>query len=106
MEGMEGVLQYILKYGVLMIFILTYLEQLNVPGLASSIIMPAVGVVVAKYNYSFIFIFLISLFASVLGSLTLYYLGYFVGAPIIEWLKRKFTKTEKTINKVIIYTNK
>ena len=106
MEGMEGVLQYILKYGVLMIFILTYLEQLNVPGLASSIIMPAVGVVVAKYNYSFIFIFLISLFASVLGSLTLQYLGYFVGAPIIEWLKRKFTKTEKTINKVIIYTNK
>ena len=106
MENIEGILQYILKYGILMIFILTYLEQLNVPVLASSIIMPAIGVFIAKYNYSFIFVFLVSLLASVLGSLTLYYLGYFIGAPILDWLKGRFNKTEKTIDKILMYSNK
>ena len=84
---------------------LLFLEQLNFPGLASSILMPAVGVLVAKYEYSFIYMFILTLVASLLGSITLYYLGYFIGNPMINWIKQKFPKTQEPIDKILIYSN-
>ena len=57
MDNYQLIIQYILKYGTTVIFLLLFLEQLNFPGLASSILMPAVGVLVAKYEYSFIYMF-------------------------------------------------
>ena len=49
MDNYQLIIQYILKYGTTVIFLLLFLEQLNFPGLASSILMPAVGVLVAKF---------------------------------------------------------
>ena len=54
MDNYQLIIQYILKYGTTVIFLLLFLEQLNFPGLASSILMPARGGFVAKYEYSFI----------------------------------------------------
>ena len=56
MNNSQIIIQYILKYGTAVIFLLLFLEQLNFPGLASSILMPAIGVFVAKYEYSFIYV--------------------------------------------------
>lgn len=106
MDNSQIIIQYILKYGTVIIFLLLFLEQLNFPGLASSILMPAVGILVAKYEYSFIYVFILTLVAAILGSLTLYYLGYFIGNPLINWLKKKFPKTKDTIEKILIYSNK
>ena len=106
MDNYQLIIQYILKYGTTVIFLLLFLEQLNFPGLASSILMPAVGVLVAKYEYSFIYMFILTLVASLLGSITLYYLGYFIGNPMINWIKQKFPKTQEPIDKILIYSNK
>ena len=106
MDNYQLIIQYILKYGTTVIFLLLFLEQLNFPGLASSILMPAVGVLVAKYEYSFIYMFILTLVASLLGSIALYYLGYFIGNPMINWIKQKFPKTQEPIDKILIYSNK
>lgn len=106
MNNSQIIIQYILKYGTAVIFLLLFLEQLNFPGLASSILMPAIGVFVAKYEYSFIYVFILTLVAAILGSLTLYYLGYFIGNPMINWVKNKFPKTKEIIDKILMYTNK
>ena len=106
MNNSQIIIQYILKYGTIVIFLLLFLEQLNFPGLASSILMPAIGVFVAKYEYSFIYVFILTLVAAILGSLTLYYLGYFIGNPMINWVKNKFPKTKETMDKILMYTNK
>ena len=106
MDNYQLIIQYILKYGTTVIFLLLFLEQLNFPGLASSILMPAVGVLVAKYEYSFIYMFILTLVSSLLGSITLYYLGYFIGNPMINWIKQKFPKTQEPIDKILIYSNK
>lgn len=106
MDKYQIIIEFILKYGVIVIFLLLFLEQLNFPGLASSVLMPAIGVLVAKYEYSFTYVFLLTLLAAILGSLTLYYLGYFVGNPLVNWIKKKFPKTKEPIDKVLNYTNK
>lgn len=106
MDNSQVIIQYILKYGTAVIFLLLFLEQLNFPGLVSSIIMPAIGGLVAKYEYSFIYVFILTLVAAILGSLTLYYLGYFIGNPMINWIKKKFPKTKEPIDKILVYTNK
>ena len=106
MNNSQIIIQYILKYGTAVIFLLLFLEQLNFPGLASSILMPAIGVFVAKYEYSFIYVFILTLVAAILGSLTLYYLGYFIGNPMINWVKNRFPKSKETIDKILMYTNK
>lgn len=106
MNNSQIIIQYILKYGTAVIFLLLFLEQLNFPGLASSILMPAIGVFVAKYEYSFIYVFILTLVVAILGSLTLYYLGYFIGNPMINWIKQKFPKTQEPIDKILIYSNK
>ena len=68
MNNSQIIIQYILKYGTAVIFLLLFLEQLNFPGLASSILMPAIGVFVAKYEYSFIYVFIRTLVSLVCGS--------------------------------------
>ena len=50
--------------------------------------------------------FKLTLVASLLGSITLYYLGYFIGNPMINWIKQKFPKTQEPIDKILIYSNK
>ena len=102
----ETIVNYLMRYGVIFIFIIVYLEQLNLPGLAAGVIMPAIGVFIATSHRSFIFILLITIAAGILGSLTLYLVGYFVGSSILEWFNKKFPKTQKYTDKILAYTEK
>lgn len=95
------VVNYILKYGMLFIFFIVYLEELNCPGLGAAILFPAIGAFIAYTGKSFLFVFILTVIAGILGSLTLYVLGYYVGNPLLEWFARRFVKTEKYINKIM-----
>ena len=86
------VVEYILKYGIIFLFFIVYLEYLNLPGLPGGVILPAIGVLIANNEYSFFGMFIISVLAGVLGSISLYYVGYYVGNPLLEWIKKKFHK--------------
>lgn len=103
---METMIECVLKYGLIFIFIIVYLENINFPGLAAGIVYPAIGVLVLYGKYNLFLMFLVSLIASLLGSITLYILGYYIGSKAVEKLIRIFPRLENNIQKVIIYSNK
>lgn len=106
MDRINVVLDYISKYGLIFLFGIVYLEYLSLPGVPSGVIMPAGGILVANGDYSFIFIFLISIIAGMLGSLTLYFIGYYIGNSALDWVYNKYSKTRPSIDKILNYFNK
>lgn len=102
----RDVVDYILKYGIPFLFLIVYLEYLNLPALPAAVVFPAIGVMAAHDGYNLFGVFLISLAAGILGSLTLYLIGYYVGNAIIRWIRKKFPKSGKYIDKIIYYSEK
>nr|WP_307989015.1 DedA family protein [uncultured Niameybacter sp.] len=103
MENMDIVVQYMQDYGILFLFIIVYLEYLNLPGLPAGIIMPAAGFLVATSNISFVYALAVSVVAGLLGSYTLYAMGYFIGSPIVDKVYEKFKKSRSSIDKSFGY---
>lgn len=103
---MELVLDYFLRYGVLVIFILVFLEYMNFPGLAAGPILGGIGILSAKGILSFLGAILICLISGVLASIILYYIGYFGGNKLIEKLVVKFPKLEKGFIKINTFSDK
>lgn len=103
---MQEILEYVVKYGGVFLFFIVLLENLNFPGLMAGIVYPLLGVLVSYGEYSLISMTLLSIVASLLGSIVLYFVGYYLGNRCIRWIKRKFPKTEKSINKIIGYSDK
>ena len=87
-------------------FFIVYLEYLNLPGLPGGVILPAIGVLIANNEYSFFGMFIISVLAGVLGSISLYYVGYYVGNPLLEWIKKKFPKAKGSIDKAFDFSKR
>ena len=49
---MQVILDYLSEYGLFFLFVIVFLEYLNLPGLPAGIIMPAVGILVAANDMS------------------------------------------------------
>lgn len=103
MDSIQIVLEYFARYGLIFVFLIIFLEYLNFPGLGAAIIMPAIGVAVAKANMNFIFALCISVIAGELASYVLYGVSYWFGKPILTWTYKKFPKSRKSIDKVCYY---
>lgn len=97
------IFQYLAQYGTLFIFIIIFLEYLNVPGLAAAIIMPLVGVWCAKSEINLLFAIFISAIAGLAASWILYFLGLFFGDVIVNKYLNKYPKQKEYINKKIDY---
>lgn len=104
--AIQDVVDYILKYGIPFLFLIVYLEYLNLPALPAAVVMPAIGVMATQDGYNLFGVFLISLAAGILGSLTLYLVGFYVGNPVIKKMRNKFPKTGKYIDKIIYYSER
>lgn len=106
MESMEVVLQYMMDYGIIFLFIIVYLEYLNLPGLPAGIIMPAAGILIAMSEVNFVYALFISVVAGILGSYTLYFIGYFIGKPALDKVYNKYKKLRPAIDKSVSYIEK
>ncbi|MDO4534344.1 MAG: DedA family protein [Clostridium perfringens] len=104
--NLQYVLTYLTRYGIWFLFLIVFLEYLNLPGFPSGIIMPAAGILIANNNLNFLFALSVSVLAGLLGSLVLYSLGYFLGTPFVEKIYKKFPKFQKSIDKTFAYVNK
>ena len=94
-----GVLnQYFSQYGIIVVFIIVFLEYLNLPGLPGGIIMPLAGVWAATGNISLISVVILSVIAGILGSWVLYSIGRFGGNFLLEKYLKRFPKHEDYIN--------
>ena len=97
------ILQYLAHYGMFFIFIIVFLEYLNVPGLAAAIIMPMVGIWCAQSGMNLIFAIFTSAIAGLAASWILYLLGLLFGDVIVDKYLDKYPKQKAYINKKIEY---
>ncbi|MGL5540316.1 MAG: DedA family protein [Erysipelotrichaceae bacterium] len=102
----QRVMDLFTTHGLLILFVIVFLEYLNLPGFPSGIIMPAAGILIAQANLSFVNAIISTLIAGVLGSVVLYYAGYYFGNPILSWMGARFPKTSHSIDKTNQYIEK
>ena len=69
--------QYFIQYGAIFVFVIVFLEYLNLPGFPAGIIMPLAGIWASKGEISFFMTMVLSVSAGLLGSWILYFLGRF-----------------------------
>ncbi|MGL5415242.1 MAG: DedA family protein [Clostridium sp.] len=96
---MEQLLELFARYGLIIIFILVFLEHLNLPGLAAGVILGGIGVIVKKGNVNLMVALFVCLIAALLGNMVLYFIGRYIGPKAIDILVRKFPKSENAILK-------
>ena len=90
---------YFTKYGAIAIFIIVFLEYLNLPGFPAGIIMPLAGIMAARGNIHFFWVMVITVAAGLLGSLMLYAVGRKGGDVFLRAYIRRFPKQKEALEK-------
>jgi len=81
------ILGIISKIGYFGVFFLMALESANIP-IPSEIIMPFSGFLVASGRFSFWLLILIGSLGNLFGSWLSYFLAFFAGQPLKQWIKK------------------
>lgn len=102
----DTLLEYFSTYGQWILFLIVFLEYLNLPGLPAGIIMPAAGILISRSQMNFSSALFISVIAGLLGSIVLYCLGKYLGKPVVDKLQNKYPKMKKAVDKTYTYVNK
>ncbi|MEN8077422.1 DedA family protein [Clostridioides difficile] len=97
------ILDYLSQYGVIFIFIIVFLEYLNLPGLPAGIIMPLAGLWISRGEMNFPFVLILSVIAGLIGSWCLYFLGFYGGNFLLEKYTNKFPKQKAYIDEKLDY---
>ena len=92
---------YLAKYGVITIFIVVFLEYLNLPGFPAGVIMPLSGIWIYQGGINFFFAYVVSILAGLCGSWVLYLIGFYGGSLVITKYTNRFPKHKERIEKVI-----
>ncbi len=90
-------------FGYFGVFLAVFLEYACLP-LPSEILLPFIGLLASREAFSLPGIILVSVLAGLFGSTACYFLGYYGGAPIIDWLCSKSSgakKSFKTLNVIL-----
>ena len=87
----------IYEYGLVAMFLIIMLEYACFP-VSSEIVLPLSGAVASINNTHFLVILPLSILAGLIGPGICYTIGWFGGGAIISAIKRKFPKSEKSIN--------
>lgn len=95
----QMVTQYFLQFGAMVIFIITLIEYLGVPGFPAGFVLPLAGIWAAKGQISFLLIMILALSAGLIGSWALYFLGRMGSDLLIEKYLKRFPKQEEFLNK-------
>ena len=96
---LSTITHYFTEYGALAIFIMVFLEYLNLPGFPAGIIMPLAGVMAANGNISFFWVMVLTVAAGLMGSMVLYLLGRKGGELFLKAYLKRFPKQRAGIEK-------
>ena len=101
--GVNTVLSYLSQNGIYFLFIIVFLEYLNIPGLPGGIILPVAGIWVSSMNGSFFYALFISVLAALLASWMLYFLGWYGGDFFLTKYIKRFPNHKDYIYKKMDY---
>lgn len=96
---LEVLTEYFIKYGAIAIFIIVFMEYLNLPGFPAGIIMPLSGIMAAQGKIHFGIVMLLSSLAGLLGSLVLYVMGLLFGKVFFHQYDKKNRKSREKLEK-------
>lgn len=96
---MKNLIETLKENSLLIIFVIMYLESLNLTGIPAIVIMPAIGVFIKTSGNSFLVVLLISTIASILGGITYYLVSSKFGDSIYNFFYNKFPSTQKSLKK-------
>lgn len=88
---------FFLQYGAFFIYLIVFLEYLNLPGFPAGLIMPLAGLWAARGEISFPAVMILSVAAGLTGSWVLYLLGRFGGGKLMGFYFKKFPKQKPVI---------
>ena len=94
-----------IKMGYIGIFFFMLIEYASIP-IPSELILPFFGISAAEGGTSLIGIIVVSTLAALLGSIICYYIGYYGGVALINWVKKKFPSTELYFDKLAVWFSK
>jgi membrane protein DedA with SNARE-associated domain len=92
---------YFHQYGDVVIFVIVFLEYLNLPGFPSGVVMPLTGIWASQGGIGFGWALLLSLLAGLCGSWVLYFLGRYGGEILLKKYCKRFPKHKNIIDKII-----
>lgn len=92
---------YFTQYGAAAIFVIVFLEYLNLPGFPAGVIMPLSGIMAAQGNIHFAWVMVITVAAGLLGSLALYGLGRKGGEVFLNAYTKRFPKQKDSLERVL-----
>lgn len=97
----QAMTDYFYRYGAVVIFVIVFLEYLNMPGFPSGIVMPLAGIWASKGNIGFVTVLILSVIAGISGSWALYFVGRYGGDLVLQKYVKKFPKQKTIIDKTI-----
>lgn len=94
------------NYGYVGIFIASGIEYSALPAPPSEVVIPLVGAMAGAGKFNVFIAFLVTVFAGVVGSTITYYVGYFWGRKVVDFVERKIPKSKKPLHRVNILFGK
>lgn len=85
------------EIGYVAVVIITAMEYACFPMMPSEVILPAIGILAAKGEITFLGALISSILGGLIGSLLCYFIGYYGGGALIQKIILKFPKTQKSI---------
>lgn len=100
------ILSYFNEYGLFLVFLIMFLEALNVTGIPSYFILAAIGYLTNQSSLNFFVVFLMTLLGSVSGCVLYYGISLKLGRPMYDYFYRKFPATQRGLNKASTLSEK
>ncbi len=92
---------YFHQYGAIVIFVIVFLEYLNLPGFPAGLVFPLAGIWASQGGIGFGMALLLSVLAGLCGSSLLYFVGRFGGEFLLNRYVKKFPKHKRAIDQAM-----
>ena len=98
-------LGYFNEYGLFLVFIIMFLEGLNLTGIPALVLLPAIGIFIHYCTHSFLTVVGVAVIGSILGNVTYYLVVRHFGVKIYQYFYRKFKGIRKSLDKAQTLSN-
>ena len=88
---------YFAQYGPIFVFVIVFLEYLNLPGFPAGVILPLAGVWASRGDVGIVTVVFLSVAAGLMGSWVLYFLGRKGGGKFLKIYLKHFPKQKELI---------
>ncbi len=99
--SVQTLMDFLYRFGELAIFVIVFLEYMNLPGFPAGVIMPLAGMWAANDGIGFGWALLISVLAGLCGSWVLYLIGRYGGDIVLRHYIKKHPKHREVIERTI-----